>query len=484
MRESETRFRTMLDAAPVMIWMSDTDRLCTFFNRRWLDFTGRTLEQEMGNGWSEGVHPDDFERCLNVYVSSFDARKDFTMEYRLRRRDGVYRWILDTGVPQEDVDGTFLGYVGSCVDITDRRQAEEKFRSALEFLPVAILMVDQHGRIVLANEQTEKLFGYQRDELIAQPATMLVPQLLGDSGAMPQSETLRIAHASTVGAPCDLFARRKDGTEFPVEAGLKTVRFEDDETVLAVIIDKTERYELYQNRQQLAHLTRVSMMAQLAVSLAHELNQPLTSILGNTQAAQRFMATDPVDLAEVLEILKDIVQETNRASEIIRRIRTFLKKGEREIAPLDPVAVIRDAVQLLQFDAIARGMRMSVHYDATPATVHGDKVQLQQVMLNLLLNAFDAMDGRPASDRMVAVSITLQSPQVVRVAVRDRGAGLPGDLLALIFNPFVTSKSQGLGLGLSISRTIIEMHGGRLWAENNTDQGATFYFTLPVGDAA
>ncbi|MGE8163452.1 PAS domain-containing sensor histidine kinase [Paraburkholderia sp. NPDC080076] len=484
MRESETRFRTMLNAAPVMIWMSDTDRLCTFFNKRWLDFTGRTLEQEMGNGWSEGVHPDDFERCLNVYVSSFDARKDFTMEYRLRRRDGVYRWILDTGVPQEDVDGTFLGYVGSCVDISDRRQAEEKFRSALEFLPVAILMVDQHGRIVLANQQTEKLFGYQRDELIAQPATMLVPQLLGDSGAMPQSATLRIAHASTVGAPCDLFARRKDGTEFPVEAGLKTVRFEDDETVLAVIIDKTERYELYQNRQQLAHLTRVSMMAQLAVSLAHELNQPLTSILGNTQAAQRFMATDPLDLAEVLEILKDIVQETNRASEIIRRIRTFLKKGEREIAPLDPVAVIRDAVQLLQFDAIARGMRMSVHFEATPATVHGDKVQLQQVMLNLLLNAFDAMDGRPASDRMVAVSITLQSPQVVRVAVRDRGAGLPGDLLALIFNPFVTSKSQGLGLGLSISRTIIEMHGGRLWAENNTDQGATFYFTLPVGDAA
>src|ERR1700761_5194815 len=218
MRESETRFRTMLDAAPVMIWMSDTDRLCTFFNKRWLDFTGRTLEQEMGNGWSEGVHPDDFERCLNVYVSSFDARKDFTMEYRLRRRDGVYRWILDTGVPQEDVDGTFLGYVGSCVDISDRRQAEEKFRSALEFLPVAILMVDQHGRIVLANEQTEKLFGYQRDELIVQPATMLVPQLLGDSGAMPQSGTLRIAHASTVGAPCDLFARRKDGTEFPVEA--------------------------------------------------------------------------------------------------------------------------------------------------------------------------------------------------------------------------------------------------------------------------
>jgi two-component system sensor kinase FixL len=129
-------------------------------------------------------------------------------------------------------------------------------------------------------------------------------------------------------------------------------------------------------------------------------------------------------------------------------------------------------------------VHISVHYDANPATVCGDKVQLQQVMLNLLQNALDAMDARPASDRTVAVSITIESRQLVRVAVRDRGPGLPSDRLAMIFNPFVTSKREGLGLGLSISRTIIEMHGGRLWAENNTDQGATFYFTLPVGDAA
>jgi PAS domain S-box-containing protein len=484
MRESEKRFRRMMDAAPVMIWMSDTSRLCTFFNKRWLEFTGRTLEQEMGNGWSEGVHPDDFERCLSVYVSSFDARKDFTMEYRLRRRDGIYCWILDTGVPQEDADGTFLGYVGSCVDITDRRRAEEKFRSALEFLPIAILMVDQHGRIVLANEQTERLFGYRHDELRGQPATMLVSQLLSDNGSTPQPKISRTAQASTVGGSRNLFARRKDGTEFPVEAGLNTVRFDEEEAVLAVIVDRTERYELYRKQQELAHLTRVSTIGELAASLAHELNQPLTAILSNTHAAQRFMETDPVCQAEVREILNDIVQDCNRASEVIRRIRALLKKGERELAPLDPVAVIRDAVQLLHNDAIVRGMRMSVNNDASPATVYGDKVQLQQVMLNLLLNAFDAMDGRPASDRIVAVSITLESPQVVRVAVRDRGVGLPSDRLAKIFNPFVTSKPQGLGLGLSISRTIVEMHGGRLWAENNADQGATFYFTLRVGGAA
>jgi PAS domain S-box-containing protein len=396
----------------------------------------------------------------------------------------VYCWNLDTGVPQEDADGTFLGYVGSCVDITERRHAEEKFRSVLEFLPVAILMVDRLGRIVLANEQTERLFGYRRDELSGRLATMLISQLLGGNGSMPQPETSRMAQASTLGAPRDLFARRKDGTEFRVEVSVNTVRFEDKDAVLAVIVDGTERYELYRSRQELAHLMRVSTVGELSASLAHELNQPLTAILSNAQAAQRFMATDPVDVAEVREILNDIVQDNNRASEVIWRIRALLKKGEPEMVSLDPAAVIREAVQLLHTDAIGRGVHISVHYDANPATVCGDKVQLQQVMLNLLQNALDAMDARPASDRTVAVSITIESRQLVRVAVRDRGPGLPSDRLAMIFNPFVTSKREGLGLGLSISRTIIEMHGGRLWAENNTDQGATFYFTLPVGDAA
>ncbi|SEI28625.1 PAS domain-containing sensor histidine kinase [Paraburkholderia hospita] len=483
LRESEARFRAMADTAPVMIWMSDPARLCTFFNKPWLDFTGRTLEQEMGNGWSEGVHPDDLGRCMDVYVTSFDARKDFTMEYRLRRRDGEYCWILDTGVPQLGDDGAFLGYIGSCIDITDRRQVEEKFRRALEFLPIAILMVDQQGRIVLANEKTEKLFGYRRDELSGKPATMLVSQLLGGSDSTPQATLSSIAQSGAVGAPRDLFARRKDGTEFLIEAGLNSLRIEDEVALLAVIVDGSERYELYRNQQELAHVTRVSTMGELAASLAHELNQPLTAIQINAQAAQRFMATDAVDLAEVREILNDIVRDNDRASEVIRRIRALVKKGEREIASLDPAAVIRDVVLLLHSDAILRGVRVSLDIDANLPRVRGDKVQLQQVMLNLLLNAFDAMESRPASDRVVAVFITLESPRIVRVAVRDRGPGLSSDQPAMIFKPFFTSKREGLGLGLSISRSIIEMHGGRLWAENNADQGATFYFTLPVGDA-
>jgi two-component system, LuxR family, sensor kinase FixL len=483
LREGETLFRAMADTAPVMIWMSDSTRLCTYFNNPWLDFTGRTLEQEMGNGWAEGVHPDDFDRCLAVYVTAFDARKDFTMEYRLRRRDGEYCWILDTGVPRMGDDGAFLGYIGSCIDITDRRQMEQKFRHALEFLPVAILMVDHQGRIVLTNERTEKLFGYARDELSGKPVMMLVPQLFGGSTSTPQAELTRMDMPGATEASRDLFAHRKDGTELLIEVGLNTLHFENEVALLAVIVDRSERLELYRNQQELAHVTRVSTMGELAASLAHELNQPLTAILSNAQAAQRFMATDPVELSEVREILKDIVQDNKRASEVIRRIRGLVKKGDREISSIDTAVVIREVVVLLHSDAIVRGVRVSLNIDANLPTVRGDKVQLQQVMLNLLLNAFDAIDGRPPGDRVVIVFITLESPKTVRVAVRDRGPGLSSDLLAMVFKPFFTSKSEGLGLGLSISRSIIEMHGGRLWAENNPDQGATFYFTLPIAEA-
>src|SRR5438477_6023981 len=176
LRESEGRFRAVADAAPVLIWMSGTDKLCTFFNKSWLEFTGRTMEQEMGNGWAEGVHPEDFQQCLQTYVAAFDARQPFVMEYRLRRHDGEYRWISDNGVPRYDAQKNFAGYIGSCMDITERRQAEEKFRLVVEASPSGIILVNDRGRIALVNSQTEKLFGYGREELVGKPVEILVPE--------------------------------------------------------------------------------------------------------------------------------------------------------------------------------------------------------------------------------------------------------------------------------------------------------------------
>jgi two-component system sensor kinase FixL len=231
-------------------------------------------------------------------------------------------------------------------------------------------------------------------------------------------------------------------------------------------------------------LTRVSTLGELAGSLAHELNQPLTAILSNAQAAQRFMATEPINLAEVREILQDLVNDNHRASEVLRKIRALVKKGELEAAALSLASVVGDVALLVHSDAIVRGIRMCLNIAPQLPSIYGDKVQLQQVVLNLLLNAFEALESRSAHDRVVMVEATLDSAEMIRVAVRDRGPGLASDKLDKLFMPFFTSKREGLGLGLSISRSIVEMHGGRIWAENNEDQGATFYFTLPTGAAA
>jgi PAS domain S-box-containing protein len=197
LRESEARFRTMANTAPVMIWMSGTDKLCTFFNKGWLDFTGRSLEQELGNGWAEGVHREDFDRCLEVYVNSFNARQEFTMEYRLRRHDGEYCWVLDTGIPRFAPDGTFLGYIGSAIDITERKHAEEALRKSeaalrkshdeLQELPGKLLTAQEEERRRLACELHDDLT--QRLAVVAIEAGKVEQQLQG--GAEPVLEGLR-----------------------------------------------------------------------------------------------------------------------------------------------------------------------------------------------------------------------------------------------------------------------------------------------------
>ncbi len=341
--------------------------------------------------------------------------------------------------------------------------------------------MDRNGRIMRANAQAEELFQYRRSELAG--ACVDLPRAgLMERGVCAFGRNLRVDPTATARAARtrDMRAKRRDGSEFPVEIALREIRWGNSAATLAFFTDRTERFELHRDRQEIAHLTRVSTLGELAGSLAHELNQPLTAILSNVQAAQRFMDQEPIDLAEVREILKDIVDDSCRASEVIRRIRAFVKKEELELVRLDVGGVLRDVAQLVHSDAIVRGVHISVDIDDNLPPVRGDKVQLQQLMLNLLINAFDAVSDRDALDRVVTAFAGLDREGMIRVAIRDRGHGLTIDRLDRIFKPFVTSKAQGLGLGLSICRSIVEMHRGRLWAENNTDQGMTFYVALPA----
>ena len=362
-----------------------------------------------------------------------------------------------------------------------RRQSgtSNELADVFECLPVASVVFDEHGVIVLANAQAERLFDYRRGVLAGACVGMIAPALSQESRAGASA-------AQHAGRPVatrtrSLRARRRDGSEFPVEIATSAIRYEGRVATVAFVTDMTERFELERNRRELAHLTRVSTMGELAASLAHELNQPLTAILSNGQAAQRFMDHEPIDLAEVRDILKDIVDDSGRASEVIRRMRAFVKKEEQQqLVSLDAGGLLRDVALLVHGDAVARGIHLSHVIDDGLPPVRGDKVQLQQVLLNLLLNAFDAVSECATPDRVVALFAQPDRNGMVRIAVRDRGHGLTPDKLECIFKPFVTSKPQGLGLGLSISRSIVQMHGGRLWAENNPEQGMTFNVALPA----
>lgn len=254
--------------------------------------------------------------------------------------------------------------------------------------------------------------------------------------------------------------------------------------MLGATLDVTRRkaseLEIAQQRNELTHLSRVTMLGELSGSLAHELNQPLTAILSNAQAAQRFMARKDVDLDEVRAILADIVAADQRAGEVIRRLRSLLKKGEVHHQPLSVNDVVQDVLKLMRSDLVNRGVTAQVDLGGNLPLVQGDRIELQQVLLNLVVNACDAMAERASGTRQILICTKLADDASIQISVADRGPGIPPDMLEQVFTPFYTTKVHGMGLGLAVCRTIISAHGGKLWAQSRPDHGATFHLTLPV----
>jgi C4-dicarboxylate-specific signal transduction histidine kinase len=247
---------------------------------------------------------------------------------------------------------------------------------------------------------------------------------------------------------------------------------------------KQAEQEMLLLRQEIAHVGRVSMMGQLASALAHELNQPLGAILRNAEAAELFMENESPDLDEIRAILADIRKDDQRAGSVIDRMRALLKRRDLETRPLGLGELVGDVASLARADAASRQVKLDVDVAGGLPLVRGDRVHLQQVLLNLVLNGMDALNGVSPQDRCVSVTARLDGTQTVEIAVSDTGHGIPADKLAHVFDPFFTTKPNGIGMGLPISRTIVEAHGGRLWAENNNGGGAAFRFTLPIAEEA
>jgi PAS domain S-box-containing protein len=397
-RRSRDYYLTLLEDFPALIWRSGVDGECDYFNRTWLAFTGRTMEQELGDGWVEGVHPEDAERCVSTYYGSFQSRDPFVIEYRLRRHDGQYRWVVDYGVPIRDANDRFLGYLGSCYDVTEAREAEEEIRK---------LNAELERRVAARTAQLE---------------------------AANQELKVEIAERKKLEAQKDEF-----------------------------------------------------------ISVAsHELRTPLTAIKGFSQIALRLAQRSEQGDARLEKYLETI---NDKADDLTRLVTEMLdvSRIERgmlplECADLDLLDAVRRVVGNIQLTE--QNTAFTLALPPEPVIVHADERRLEQVLTNLLDNAIKYANRIDSARNSVEVRVEVSGDEAI-ASVRDYGLGIPAGQIGSVFSRFFRADNvksahypyPGLGLGLYISRGIVERHGGRMWVESKEGEGSTFYFALPMQKA-
>ena len=363
----------------------------------------------------------------------------------------------------------------------DLRETEQRMELAASAADLGMWVWDIERDDVWMTDKRRALYGFA-------PSEKLDIERLRNVVHPEDRESVRVAvdNALNTGAEYDTEYRivLPDG-QVRWTAGRGRVEFNREGKPVrmrGVALDITERWhagqELQQLRQEIAHVSRVSIMGQLASALAHEINQPLGAILRNAEAAELFIRHESPDLNEICAILADIRKDDQRASAVISRMRALLKGHSLDARPIEVGELVGEVAALARVDAATRQVMLETNVSLGLPSVNGDRVHLEQVLLNLILNGMDALNGTTQNDRRVTVGARLDGPQSVQIAVSDTGSGIPADDLARVFEPFFTTKSHGMGMGLPISRTIIEAHGGRLWAENNSGGGATFRFTL------
>jgi PAS domain S-box-containing protein len=498
-RESEDRFRLLAETAPLMIWMAEPDGRRTYFNRRWLDMTGRHPDEDLADGWVESVNPDDRQAASETYYQAVAERRSFTIDYRLRRRDGEDRWILDHGVPRIDEGGTFVGYVGSVIDITALNTAlqavleSNALRSAIfGSLYGQVAAIDRDGVIIAVNHSWTGFVdaGAAPVRSLAVGTNCLEvwrrAAAAGDADAFHAYEAVV---AVLDGKKDDVrleYACRSQAGERWFEMAVEPFRRPEGGAVISYI-DITRRRnaeeEARRQREELAHAQRVTTLGELSASLAHEINQPLAAIVTNAQAAMRLLQRESSAHGDVSEALTDMAADARRASAIIQRLRALSRKEHTPQTGLDLNDLIDDVVSLLRHDFLRKQITVLRAFDPGVPTVAGDPVQLQQVILNLLVNASEAIAHTTGGKREVAITTTYRTPGVVEIAIRDTGIGAKESELTRMFERFVSTKPGGLGMGLAISRSIIDAHGGRIQAIANPDRGLTLRVELPCEES-
>jgi PAS domain S-box-containing protein len=478
-RRSEDRLRLVIDTIPQQIWSGPPDGSLDFCNLQWLSYTGLTQEQVQGEGWQRMLHPDDRERVLMAWEESVAKGTPYEQEERHRRAQGQYRWFLARGVPLRDSGGHIVRWYGTNTDIEDRKIAEGRLRLVIDTLPALVWSKLPDGSADFLNQRFREYTGLSVEEGLGWGwmRNAFHPEDRAE-------EEWRAAFAA--GQPFEKEARlrRTDGAYRWFLHRAMPLRDEQGRVVkwygtTTDIEDRRRTGEALQEAQdKLAHVTRTQAMGELAAAIAHEVNQPLTAIVTNGHFSLRHLESASPNPDELRTAITEIVNDATRASAVISRIRGLLTKGTPRRTDLDVNQIIPEVISLLRNELSRNRISLGTDLASGLPRVPGDPVQLQQVLINLIMNAVEAMRTSTGRPRELLIR-SARKPDGVLVQVQDSGPGIEPELRDRIFEPFFTTKAEGTGMGLSISRSIIESHGGQL-ALLPASRGALFQFALPV----
>ncbi|MDP4027743.1 MAG: PAS domain S-box protein [Gallionella sp.] len=514
LKERERQYHTLADSGQALIWTADTDKLCDYFNKVWLEFTGRTLEQLLGNGWADDVHPDDFDQCLATYVDAFDRREPFSMLYRLRRHDGEYRWLQDDGCPRYNTAGEFIGYIGYCLDITENKKAEaglaesaQHFRAVAESANDAIITISGSGDIVDWNPAAERLFGHSKAEITALPLTVLMPERFRDLHSTGLSRVNSGGTPHVIGKAVELAGLRKDGSEFPLELSLAQWHSGQSQFFTAIIRDIAERKTLegqlatqYQQlkdaheqllesskqlkatQSQLMQSAKMASIGLLAAGVAHEINNPIGYVNSNMGTLEKYLADifAVIDKFEDAEMVMGMLMDAN--DPLLEELRQFKKKINLDYVRKDIKDLLTESHQGLErVKRIVLDLKNFSHADSDDQWLWADIHQVLDATLNVVWNelkykcevvkeygvlpeiyclptqldqVFMNLLVNAAQAIEVRGKITIRTGQEgdrVWVEVSDTGKGIPPEDFPNLFDPFFTTKPVGKGTGLGLS---------------------------------
>ncbi len=494
LRDRERELQQLVDALPVHIWSWTPDGKLAYVNKRSLEdlgISGANFE-DFTRVAQELIHPEDAPEVLNRSANCLKTGDSFIMRYRRRWKDGNYRWIEGRCEPLRDRDGTIVHWYQVSIDIDDEMRAQvalrERERSLwqlVETLPVMIDCAAPNGEPIYRSRQLREFLGYELESLDGKGKSRLSMTL--DEGVHPDDLAgvkANYAHSLATGEP---YARRHrlrrfDGAYCWVDTRAAPMRNAEGAivqwNVVCLDIDGEVRAqeELRLAQERLARASQAASLAELSASIAHEVNQPLAAVVANSHACQRWLMAEPPNIDRAQKTVERIIRDANSAADVVSRIRALFKPSADAMAYTTLGSVVEEARDLIAEEAVRRRVRLGVDVEGHLPFVALDRVQIQQVLVNLIRNGMDAMDS-VAGDRVLGLRVR-RVGDAIQIEISDRGPGI--ELPDRIFEPFFTTKEHGMGMGLAICRSIVESHGGRLWAQKNEPRGATFIFTLPV----